>query len=71
MQLSKQALSVQFDLLERDAEAAAVEALISATRAAAAPAIEGPPGIGKSSLIAEARARGSRGMQVVGARLRA
>ena len=70
MQLSKRALSAQFDLLERDAELAAVEALISAnTSAGRLLAIEGPPGIGKTSLLMETKARGqAAGMRVLTAR---
>jgi predicted ATPase len=70
MQPSKQALSAQFDLLERDAELAAVEALISANPSGGCLlAIEGPPGIGKTSLLVETKARGqASGMQVLAAR---
>jgi predicted ATPase len=70
MQRSTQALWAGFDLLERDAELAAVEALIRATPGGGGLlAIEGPPGIGKTSLLVEAKARGqATGMQVVAAR---
>ena len=56
--LSTEAAAGYFDLLERDAELGAIDALIGA----AGPtgrllAIEGPPGIGKTSLIAEAKLR--------------
>jgi DNA-binding CsgD family transcriptional regulator len=69
-QLSEQALSARFDLLERDAELAAVEALISADPTGGRLlAIEGPPGIGKTSLLMVTRARGqAAGMQVLAAR---
>jgi DNA-binding CsgD family transcriptional regulator len=68
--LSKEALPAQFDLLERDAELAAVEALISANPPGGRLlAIEGPPGIGKTSLLVETKARGqAAGMQVLAAR---
>jgi DNA-binding CsgD family transcriptional regulator len=69
-QPSEQALSVWFDLLERDAELAAVEALISAgPTGGRLLAIEGPPGIGKTSLLTVTRARGDAvGMRVLAAR---
>jgi DNA-binding CsgD family transcriptional regulator len=69
-QLSKRALSTQFDLLERDAELAEVEALISANPSGGRLlAIEGPPGIGKTSLLMETKARGeAAGMRVLAAR---
>jgi predicted ATPase len=68
--MAKQALSAQFDLLERDAELAAVDALIRATPSGGRLlAIEGAPGIGKTSLIVETKARGKAAvMQVVAAR---
>jgi DNA-binding CsgD family transcriptional regulator len=60
----------RLQLLERDAELAAVQTLIgSAAGRGRLLAIEGPPGIGKSALILEARIRGHlAGMQVLGAR---
>ena len=69
-QLPEQAFSARLDLLERKAELTAVGALIGATPGGGRLlAIEGPPGIGKTSLITEARARGRKaGMQVLGAR---
>jgi DNA-binding CsgD family transcriptional regulator len=69
-QRSKQALSAQIDLLERDAELAAVDALISACPSGGRLlAIEGPPGIGKTSLLVATKARGqAAGMQVLAAR---
>ena len=58
------------DLLERDTELAVIEDLIGAAAGGGRLlAIEGPPGIGKTSLMAETRARGEEaGMQVFGAR---
>jgi len=69
-QLSKRAVSAQFDLLERDAELAAVEALLNASPGGGRLlAIEGPPGIGKTSLLMAAKARGqAAGMRVLAAR---
>jgi DNA-binding CsgD family transcriptional regulator/tetratricopeptide (TPR) repeat protein len=59
----------RLDLLERDAELAALEELIRGAGQARLLAIEGPPGIGKTSLIQEARIRGhAAGMLVLGAR---
>ena len=58
------------DLLERDAELGALDALIGgASGWGRLLAIEGPPGIGKTALILEARSRAQEGgMQVLGAR---
>jgi hypothetical protein len=69
-QLSKPAVSAQFDLLERDAELAAVEGLITANPSGGRLlAVEGPPGIGKTSLLVETRTRGqAAGMRVLAAR---
>ncbi len=54
-------------LLERDGELAAVDALIGGVGSLLA--IEGPPGIGKTALLAEARRRGeAAGLQALGAR---
>jgi predicted ATPase len=68
--LSSRPLSAQLGLLERDAELAAVTTLIdlSSDRGSVL-IIEGPPGLGKTSLIAEtkARARGAE-MQVLSSR---
>ena len=63
-------LPPQLDLLEREAELASVAALIGATPTGGRLlAIEGPPGIGKTSLMAEAKAMArSHGLQVLGAR---
>jgi DNA-binding CsgD family transcriptional regulator len=60
----------RLELLERDAELAAFEALFGdASGRGRLLAIEGPPGIGKTSLILEARRRARRaGMQVLSAR---
>jgi DNA-binding CsgD family transcriptional regulator/tetratricopeptide (TPR) repeat protein len=69
-QLPKQPLPPRLDLLERDAEVAAIGALISATRAGGRLlAIEGPPGIGKTSLVAETKGKAEEaGVQVLSAR---
>ena len=54
-------------LIERDGELAAVDALIDGLGSLLA--IEGPPGIGKTALLAEARRRGeAAGLQVLSAR---
>jgi predicted ATPase len=69
-QAHEQSLVVQLDLLERDAELAAVVGLIDAIAdGGRLLAIEGPPGIGKTALLAEARrlAR-EEGLRVLGAR---
>ena len=57
-------------LLERDAELAAVADLIAAVGdGGRVLAVEGPPGIGKTALLAEAKALGQEaGLQVLGAR---
>ena len=69
-QLSRDAFSAHPDLLERDADLAAIDAVITATPAGGRLlAIEGPPGIGKTSLVTETKVRAERaGMQVLGAR---
>src|SRR6266542_3969267 len=66
----EQSLLVQLDLLERDAELAAVRGLIDAIAdGGRLLAIEGPPGIGKTALLAEARALAQEvGLQVLAAR---
>jgi DNA-binding CsgD family transcriptional regulator/tetratricopeptide (TPR) repeat protein len=66
----KEAFGVQVALLEREAELAVIEAVIGAAPGAGQLlAIEGPPGIGKTSLVVETRARGQEaGMRVLGAR---
>src|SRR6266511_1007465 len=65
-----QSLGVQLDLLERETELAAVAGLIAALPdGGRLVAIEGPPGIGKTALLAQARALGQEsGLQVLGAR---
>jgi DNA helicase TIP49 (TBP-interacting protein) len=70
VQIPTQSPSAQRDLLERDAELAVVESLVDGAPAGGRLlAIEGPPGIGKTALIARARALGqAAGMQVLGAR---
>src|SRR5829696_4098063 len=57
-------------LLEREGELASLEALIALTPTGGRLAlIEGPPGIGKTRLLAEARRRGREsGLAVLGAR---
>jgi hypothetical protein len=69
-QAHEQSLLVQLDLLERAAERAAVARLITAIPdGGRLLAIEGPPGIGKTALMAEARALAQEaGLQVLGAR---
>jgi DNA-binding CsgD family transcriptional regulator/tetratricopeptide (TPR) repeat protein len=69
-QLPHEAFSPQVDLLERDAELATIDAVIGATRGGERLlAIEGPPGIGKTSLVVEVKRRAQdAGMQVLGAR---
>src|SRR5262245_45110023 len=66
----EQPFVVQRELLERDTERAAVVELITALPDSGRMlAIEGPPGIGKTALIAEAKAAGQQaGLQVLGAR---
>ena len=54
--LSRQTLAGDRTLLERDSELAAVAGLLTATAGGGRLlAIEGPPGVGKTSLIAEAK----------------
>ncbi len=62
-------LGVQLDLLERETELAGVAGLIDALPdGGRLVAIEGPPGIGKTALLAQARALGQEsGLQVLGA----
>jgi DNA-binding CsgD family transcriptional regulator len=69
-QAREQSLLVQLDLLERGAEVAALEDLIGAIGdGGRLLAIEGPPGIGKTALLAEAKALGQKaGLQVLSAR---
>ena len=60
----------KLDLLERDTELGALEDLFGSGDAGGLLlAIEGPPGIGKTALMAEAKSRGGEaGMRVLGAR---
>src|SRR6266516_2061407 len=60
----------KLDLLERDAELGALENLVGSGDAGGVlMAIEGPPGIGKTALMAEAKSRGNEaGMRVLSAR---
>jgi DNA-binding CsgD family transcriptional regulator len=64
------AFARQHDLLERDAELATIDAVIGGGRGGdRLLAIEGPPGIGKTSLVVETRARAEEaGMQALSAR---
>src|SRR6266576_5390265 len=57
----------KLDLLERDAELGALEDLVGSGDAGGVlMAIEGPPGIGKTALMAEAKSRGNEaGMRVL------
>jgi DNA-binding CsgD family transcriptional regulator/tetratricopeptide (TPR) repeat protein len=63
-------LTSLLDLLERETELAAIDDLIAATPSGPRLlAIEGPPGIGKTALIAHAKARGAEaGWRVLSAR---
>jgi len=68
-QLPEEAVSARFDLLEREAELAAIQALVGTGPGARLLAIEGAPGIGKTSLIAATKRTGQEtGMQVLSAR---
>jgi AAA ATPase domain len=69
-QLPQEAFSAPLDLLERDTELATIDAVIGAALGGdRLLAIEGPPGIGKTSLVVEAKTRAREaGMQVLGAR---
>src|SRR6266568_4529031 len=66
----EQPFPVQLGLLERDTELTAVTSLIANTLGGGRLlAIEGPPGIGKTALIAEAKALAQEaGLQVLGGR---
>jgi DNA-binding CsgD family transcriptional regulator/tetratricopeptide (TPR) repeat protein len=67
-ELPREAFSPQRELLERHTELAAIDAVIAAPGGRLL-AIEGPPGIGKTSLVVEAKARAQEaGARVVGAR---
>jgi DNA-binding CsgD family transcriptional regulator/tetratricopeptide (TPR) repeat protein len=69
-QARQQSLLVHVDLLEREAELGAVASLIGEIPAGGRLlAIEGPPGIGKTALLAQAKTLGQEsGLQVLGAR---
>jgi DNA-binding CsgD family transcriptional regulator len=69
-QAHAQSLVAQLDLLERESELAAVASLISKVpEGGRLLAVEGPPGIGKTALLAQAKALGQEsGLQVLGAR---
>jgi DNA-binding CsgD family transcriptional regulator/tetratricopeptide (TPR) repeat protein len=69
-QVPEQPFPVQLDLLERDTELAAVTGLIAASPGGGRLlAIEGPPGIGKTALMMEAKALAQEaGMRVLAAR---
>src|SRR5512132_2701965 len=59
----------KLDLLERDTELEALEDLVGGGEAGVLMAIEGPPGIGKTALMAETKSRGNEaGMSVLSAR---
>ena len=65
---TEQAVLAQLELLEREAELASLEGIVSQAGGLLL-AIEGPPGIGKTALMAEAKSRGNEaGMQVLAAR---
>jgi DNA-binding CsgD family transcriptional regulator/tetratricopeptide (TPR) repeat protein len=65
---TEQAVLEQLELLEREAELATLEGIVSQTGGLLL-AIEGPPGIGKTALLGEAKSRGHEaGMQVLTAR---
>lgn len=68
--VSEPPLATEARLLERDGELAAVKRVLDlGSNRGRALVIEGPPGIGKTSLIAEAKARANdAGLQVLGAR---
>jgi DNA-binding CsgD family transcriptional regulator len=68
--VATQSLASQLELLERENEVAAIEDLIAATPGGPRLlAIEGPPGIGKTALMTEAKRRGQEaGWQVLAAR---
>jgi len=69
-QVPERSSLVQFDLLERDADLATVAGFLAAIPdGGRLVAIEGPPGIGKTALMAETRARANEaGLHVLAAR---
>ena len=69
-QEAEQSVLAHLELLERDTELATLQSLVASGEAGGLLlAIEGPPGIGKTALMAEAKSRGDgAGMQVLGAR---
>src|SRR5712691_1933884 len=69
-QVPERSSLVQLDLLERDAELATVGGFVAAIAdGGRLVAIEGPPGIGKTALMAETRARANEaGLHVLAAR---
>jgi hypothetical protein len=69
-QEAEQSVLAHLELLERDTELATLQSLVASGEAGGLlMAIEGPPGIGKTALMAEAKSRGDgAGMQVLGAR---
>src|SRR2546430_16402764 len=69
-QEAEQSVLAHLELLERDTELASLQSLVASGEAGGLLlAIEGPPGIGKTALMAEAKSRGDgAGMQVLGAR---
>jgi DNA-binding CsgD family transcriptional regulator/tetratricopeptide (TPR) repeat protein len=67
--VTERSLLVQRELLERHSELAVVEAVVTAAAGGRLLAIEGPPGIGKTALIAEAKALAQRaGVEVLSGR---
>jgi hypothetical protein len=68
--MTESLLAGEQELLERESELRAIEELIGAAgRGGRLLAIEGPPGIGKTALVAAAKRRGrAAGLQVLGAR---
>ena len=68
-QEAEQAALARLELLERDAELASLQNLVESKPGGLVLAIEGPPGIGKSALLAEAKSRANEAaIQVLGAR---
>src|SRR6266516_457580 len=68
-QEAEQAALARLELLERDAELVSLQNLVESKPGGLLLAIEGPPGIGKSALLAEAKSRANEAaIQVLGAR---